>query len=236
MDLQAVRGCIAQARLEKRSALSEAEAKRVLAACGIAVPRSRILPPDVAGPFADGMSPPFVAKVIARDLLHKTEVGGVRLNLGDEQEAAASIGEMRNRIASSGHRIDGWLLEEMAPPGVEVVVGGLRDRRFGPVVMCGLGGILVELLEDVAFGICPVDPADCREMVAALRGAALLQGWRGAAPAALAALYDVLLRVGGKGGLMDAVGDELAELDINPLIVSPTGAVAVDARIVLVAQ
>jgi acetate---CoA ligase (ADP-forming) subunit beta len=233
MDGEDPRAYIDRARRDGRTALDEADGKRLLASFGIAVPRSCVLANGPDAEIPAGLSPPFALKVMSRGILHKTEAGGVRLRLASEAELRAAIAEMSQRIARAGHVIDGWLVEEMAPAGVEMVVGGLHDRRFGPVLMCGLGGILVELMQDVAFAICPVDDTDCREMVAALRGSPLLQGWRGAPAASVASLHEVLLRVGGSGGLLDALGGEIAEIDINPLIVSPSGAVAVDARIVL---
>jgi hypothetical protein len=230
---QAARAILAGARAEGRGALDEIEAKCVLNAFGITVPGGRRLPPLPKAGFAAGLSPPFVLKIVSRNILHKTEAGGVRLRLGDEAQVLTAIGEIGARVAARGDRVDGWLLEEMAPAGVEMVIGGLHDERFGPVVMAGFGGILIELLQDIAFAICPVDAIDCEEMLAGLRGRAMLRGWRGAAPADAAALRDVLLRVGGADGLLVTLGPMVAELDINPLIVSPTGAVAADARILL---
>ena len=227
---------LAAARAEGRDALNETEAKRVLGAFGIAVPQGRLLSPAPPPGFAAGLSPPFVLKIVSRDILHKTEAGGVRLGLADEAAAAAALAEMGARISALGHRVDGWLLEEMAPAGVEMVIGGIRDGRFGPVVMAGFGGILIELLQDIAFAICPVDALDADDMLVSLRGRAMLDGWRGAPPAAIGALRDVLLRVGGKGGLLETLQADIAELDINPLIVSPAGAVAADARILLGAR
>lgn len=227
------RAILAAARAAGRSALNEVEAKQVLAAFGIAVPPGALLPPEPAEPLAEGLHGPFALKIVSRDILHKTEAGGVRIGLPDAAAAGAAIAEMGARIAASGHAVDGWLLEEMAPKGVEMVVGALHDPRFGPVVMCGFGGVLVELLGDIAFAICPIDAVDCDAMLETLRGRALLSGWRGAPPAAIGALRAALLAIGGPGGLLEAVGDAVAELDINPLIVSPAGAVAADARIIL---
>ncbi len=233
---EAARAILAAARAEGRSALDETEAKRVLGLFGISVPAGRLLPPAPEPGFARGLAPPFVLKIVSRDILHKTEVGGVRLRLADEAAVVAAIAQMGASIAAAGHRVDGWLLEETAPAGVEMVIGGMRDERFGPVVMAGFGGILIELLQDIAFAICPVDAIDAGEMLAGLRGRAMLDGWRGAPPADMAALRDVLLRVGARGGLLETLRAEVAELDINPLIVSAAGAVAVDARILLGAR
>jgi acyl-CoA synthetase (NDP forming) len=129
--------------------------------------------------------------------------------------------------------VDGYLIEEMAPAGQEVVVGAVRDPDFGPMVMVGLGGIFVEVLADVAFRICPITRLDATEMLAELKGAALLDGARGRQPVARDAIIDVLLKIGGEDGLLMQYAGDFKEVDINPLIVSATGAVAVDARFIL---
>lgn len=232
MTTDTIRAVLTEARAAGRSALSEVAAKRVLAEFDIAVPAGRLLPPSAPAELGN-LRPPFALKVVARDILHKTELGGVRLGLGNAAAVNAAMEEMGARIAAAGHAVHGWLLEEMAPRGIEMVVGALHDKRFGPVVMCGFGGVLVELLGDIAFAICPIDTTDCDMMLEALRGRALLNGWRGAPAVSLDALRETLLRIGGAGGLVDTLGSDVAELDINPLIVSPTGAVAADVRILL---
>jgi acyl-CoA synthetase (NDP forming) len=130
-------------------------------------------------------------------------------------------------------RVDGWLVEEMAPAGQEMVIGGLRDPDFGPLVMVGLGGIFVEVLADVSFRICPITRLDAEEMIDELKGAAILKGARGGKPVSRAALLDVLMKVGGENGLLMQHAAQISEADINPLIVSDTSAVAVDARFIL---
>jgi acyl-CoA synthetase (NDP forming) len=143
---------------------------------------------------------------------------------------------MRAQPAIARARIDGFLVEEMAPQGMELVIGGLRDPQFGPLVMVGLGGIFVEVLQDVAFRICPIERNDALEMLDELKGRALLDGARGQPAVSRQALVDVLLKVGGDSGLLLTLGDEIAEADLNPVIVSAHGAVAVDARFILAAR
>jgi acyl-CoA synthetase (NDP forming) len=143
---------------------------------------------------------------------------------------------MRAQPAIARARIDGFLVEEMAPQGMELVIGGLRDPQFGPLVMVGLGGIFVEVLQDVAFRICPIERIDALEMLEELKGRALLDGARGQPAVSRQALVDVLLKVGGESGLLMTLGDEIAEADLNPVIVSAHGAVAVDARFILAAR
>jgi acyl-CoA synthetase (NDP forming) len=167
------------------------------------------------------------------DLLHKSDAGGVRVNLRTAAEAATAIRDMMREPAIAAARIDGFLVEEMAPAGQEVVIGGLRDADFGPLVMVGLGGIFVEVLADVAFRICPITRLDAEEMLAELKGAALLDGARGRKPISKTAIIDALLKIGGEAGLLMRHAGDIKEADINPLIVSEKGAVAVDARFIL---
>lgn len=215
-----------------RPALTEDAAKEVLACFGLRVPRRVVLPlKGMLGTTLTSFTPPFVLKVVAPDILHKSDLGGVRVGIADAAALEVEIGRMAARVA--GHAVEGWLIEEMAPPGVEMVIGGGVDARFGPHVMVGFGGVMVELLEDVRFGLCPLRPRDVRRMLEQLRGVRLLRGWRRAAPSDEEALIEAVMQVGGADGLMMALADTVAELDVNPLIVGASGAIAVDARIVL---
>jgi acyl-CoA synthetase (NDP forming) len=225
---------IAEARKHGRSALDEVAGKRLLATYGIEVPRS-ILVQDVheAAEACGKLRPPLVLKVVSPDLLHKSDAGGVRTGLQGKAEVEEAIRAMMKLPAIASARIDGFLLEEMAPAGQEVVIGGLCDPQFGPLVMVGLGGIFVEVLADVSFRICPIARIDAEEMLDELKGATLLRGARGRKPASREAIVDALLKIGGESGLMMRHAQDIAEADINPLIVSDKGAVAVDARFVL---
>jgi acyl-CoA synthetase (NDP forming) len=225
---------IADARRRGRTALDEPAGKQLLAGFGVAVPQFRVVNDAVGAAAAcAALRPPFVLKVISPDLLHKSDAGGVRVGLKTAAEAEQAVRDMMASPLIANARVDGFLLEEMAPAGLEVVVGGLRDPQFGPLVMVGLGGIFVEVLADVSFRICPIARIDAQEMLAELKGAALLDGARGRKPVSREAIVDVLLRVGGAGGLLMTHAEDIAEADINPLIVSDHGAVAVDARFVL---
>ncbi|MGH8661319.1 MAG: acetate--CoA ligase family protein [Burkholderiales bacterium] len=225
---------IAEARAARRAALDELAGKRLLASFGVSVPRSLVVQDAAAAAAACGeLRPPLALKVMSPDILHKSDAGGVKLGLNGGADVEDAVRAMMKHPAIENARIDGFLLEEMAPPGVEVVVGGLRDPQFGPLVMVGLGGVLVEVLADVAFRICPILRVDAEEMLDELKGAALLRGARGRKPVSRAAIVDVLLKVGGENGLLMTHGEDIAEADINPLIVSDQGAVAVDARFVL---
>jgi acyl-CoA synthetase (NDP forming) len=225
----------AEARAAKRAALDELAGKQLLASFGISVPRSLVIQDAGAAVAACGnLKPPLALKVMSPDILHKSDVGGVRVGLNGAAEIEDAVRAMMKHPAIENARLDGFLVEEMAPAGVEVVVGGIRDPQFGPLVMVGLGGVFVEVMGDVAFRICPITRLDAGEMLDELKGAALLRGTRGRKPVSREAVLDVLLKVGGEGGLLMAHGDDLAEADINPLIVSEHAAVAVDARFVLI--
>jgi len=227
---------INEARKQGRAALDELAGKRLLASFGVSVPKSLLVQDATAAAAACGnLKPPLVLKVVSPDILHKSEARAVRLDVTSAEELAAACEDIlvNARAYKKDARIDGFLLEEMAPAGLELVVGGLRDPQFGPLVMVGLGGIFVEVLADVAFRICPIARLDAEEMLDELKGAALFRGVRGRNPVSRAAIVDVLLKVGGENGLMMTHGDDIAEADINPLIVSDKGAVAVDARFVL---
>ena len=228
---------IDEARAQGRAALNEAEGKALLAQFGVAVPKAIVVrgAADVDQALA-GMKFPVVVKVVSPDILHKSDAGGVRVDLrsaGDVRDAITAMAELP-KIKPA--QIEGWLIEEMAPRGQEIVVGGLRDPDFGPLVMVGLGGIFVEVLRDVSFRICPIARVDAEEMIDELQGAAILGGARGREAVSREAIVDVLLKIGGDEGVLMRNADAIAEGDINPLIVSKDGAIAVDARFILVAQ
>ncbi len=224
---------IAEARVAGAAALDEHAGKRLLAHYGVAVPRSvAIADPATAREASAHLTPPLVVKAIAPNIGHKSELGAVRLGVADAAAVSAAVAAMEADARISALRT-GYLVEEQAASGLEVVVGGLRDPRFGPLIMVGLGGVLVEVLADVAFRICPITEREAAAMLASLRGAPILDGVRGAAGVSRAAIVEVLLRLGGEDGLLLRHADALAEMDVNPLIVSASGAVAVDARFVL---
>lgn len=225
---------VAAAKRAGRKALDENAGKQLLAAHGVKVPQSRVAKgvADVEA-VMNGLQTPVVVKVMSPDILHKSDAGGVKINLRSAAEVKAAIEGMLNAPKIKGARIEGFLVEEMAPAGHELVIGGLRDPQFGPLVMVGLGGIFVEILKDVSFRLCPITRIDAEEMIAELKGAAILKGARGTKPASMEAIIEVLLKVGGDNGLLMQHAADISEADINPLIVSDTAAVAVDARFIL---
>lgn len=224
---------IAAARAQGRGALDEWAGKRLLESFGVRVPNSVVVS-DAGGVqgVVSALKPPYAVKVVSPDILHKSDAGGVRLGLKSADEVEQAIAAMASSPQIKSSRIDGWLVEEMAA-GQEIVIGGVHDPQFGPLVMVGLGGIFVEVLADVAFRICPITRLDAQEMLAELKGAAVLAGARGRKAASRDAIVDVLLKVGGEDGLMVRHADDIKEADINPLIVDEAGAVAADARLIL---
>ena len=225
---------IDQARSQQRASLDEQSGKSLLASYGLTVPQSRTVKSasEVDAAFAQ-LKPPVVVKIMSPDILHKSDAGGVKVGLKSAGEVKDAIKAMAASPQIAKAKIDGYLIEEMAPVGQEIVIGGLRDPNFGPLVMVGLGGIFVEVLRDVSFRICPITRVDAEEMIDDLKGAAILAGARGRKRASRAAIVDALLKVGGENGLLLSHAEDIKEADINPMIVSENGAVAVDARFIL---
>ncbi len=185
--------------------------------------------PDQAAAAADELGGPVAVKAVAPGLIHKTEAGGIRLALTGTEQVRAAAAEMADGVAAAGHAVERFLVQRMVAAGVEMLVGVVHDPSFGPVVACGAGGTAVELLRDVQVRITPLTDADATAMVRSLVTFPLLDGYRGAPPADVAALEDLLLRV---GALVEA-HPEVVELDLNPVMVLPRGqgAVVVDARV-----
>lgn len=219
---------------EERGGMNEYESKRLIAGLGIDVPAGRLLPPDgIDRPDLDGLSGPFAVKFVSSRIHHKTELGAVRIDVPAEDVPAVC-----RRMAASpelaGYPCEGFLVEEMvSAPAQEMVVGGLHDPTFGPVVMLGIGGVLLEVLDDVSFRVCPVDAHDVRSMLRELRGFRLLQGYRGSAAADLDALVEAVLAIGGEDGLLMSAYPTAVEIDVNPILVNELGAVAVDAQVLM---
>ncbi|HKY49881.1 MAG TPA: GNAT family N-acetyltransferase [Candidatus Limnocylindria bacterium] len=182
--------------------------------------------PEEAAAAARDLAGPVALKVIAPSMVHKTEVGAVRLGL-HESEVAAEARRLAEAVRAKGHVPVGFLVQPMAPNGVELLLGVVQDPTFGPVVACGAGGVTAEVLKDVAVGVAPLTDIDARDMVRSLRTFALLDGFRGAPKCDIPAVEDALLRL----AAMVERHPQIAELDANPLIAHARGAVIVDARV-----
>jgi acetyl coenzyme A synthetase (ADP forming)-like protein len=204
------------------------EVLRLLSCYGLPVAESRIASgPEEAGAAADKLGGSVALKAIAAQLLHKTEANAVRLGLRRADQVEAAAREMGDGLRTGGIDDMRFLVQRMVEGGVEMLVGMVHDPSFGPVVACGAGGVQAELLKDVAVRITPLTDADASEMIRSLATFPLLEGYRGAPKADVGALEDVLARV---SALVEA-HPELAEMDLNPVIVLPEGAAIVDARV-----
>jgi len=219
--------------LKPGQTLGEIHAKEILEKYGIPVTRQALAAtPEEAVARARDIGYPVALKIDSPDIPHKTEAGGLKLNLENDDQVSSSFEEIiRNvKLYAPDARINGVSVQEMLPEGVEVIIGVTRDPVFGPAIMFGLGGIFVEALKDVSFRIAPVSPGDARDMIDEIKGAALLKGVRGKPPVDVDAIADVILRV---SDLVTDYRELIEELDINPLIVYPKGVKAADAMLVV---
>ena len=182
---------------------------------------------------ANSLGYPLVMKIVAEEITHKSDVGGVKLNLRDERDLLAAYDNIAASVARLPQKIGTWsvMLEPMISGGREVVMGLTADPVFGSLVMVGMGGIYVEVLKDVAFRLVPLTDVDVQAMVAGLRGFPILEGVRGEAPVHLATLYNQLSRL----SALSAEFPEIREMDVNPFLMFPEAerCVAVDARITI---
>lgn len=233
VDSPAVRAIIETAQLERRDLLLT-EAMMVLEKYGIPTARSvSATSVGEAQQAADEMGYPVAIKVIAEQVSHKSDVGGVQLNLRNRGAVAEAFEDMMNRMAKvyPSAKLDGVLVQPMVTGGRELILGGRQDSQFGPVVLVGLGGIFVEIFEEVSVRVTPITEFDAHEMIDELRGAQILKGTRGLKPADIEAVMKALLR------LSQLLNDfpEIRELDINPLMVfhEGEGCLALDARMIL---
>jgi acyl-CoA synthetase (NDP forming) len=223
---------IRRALEEKRAVLTEIESKQLIAEAGIPTVEARLAATKaqaVASSREIGF--PVALKIISPDVIHKSDSGGVKLGLENATQVGAAYSEViaAARQADPSAAIHGVSVQRMAPPGTEVIIGMSKDAQFGPVLMFGLGGVFVEVLEDVSFGIVPLLPRDASRMIGEIKGSALLRGHRGQPAADLSALEEILLRL---SDLVDRT-PEIKEVDLNPIFAYQDGAVAVDARVIL---
>jgi acetyltransferase len=221
---------VTAAHVAAPASLTPADSMAFLKQAGLPVtPFAAATNEDDAVAAARAIGFPVAVKINSPDVTHKTDVGGVVLNVADEAGVRAAFRKLAAVEAAGGYRAGGALICGMADAGVEVIIGVTRDLQFGHAVMFGMGGTMVEVLKDVSFRIVPLSELDATEMIEEVRGARILQGVRGAKPADLAALKSLLLRA----SQIVAQKPEVEELDLNPIFVSPHGVQVADARIVL---
>lgn len=223
---------IVKVRNEGRTILTEVESKNLLKQAGISVIDTRLAVSKAqATSISRQLGFPVALKVTSPDISHKSDAGGVRLGLKTPKEVGKAYNDiLRNAKEKYPQaKIEGVSVQRMARPGVEVIIGMFKDTQFGPVLMFGLGGILVEVLKDVSFRIVPLTKQDARDMVQEIKGYPLLEGYRGQEKVDVAYLEALLIQVS------DFIqkNPEIKELDLNPVFAYQDGAVAVDARVIL---
>lgn len=232
MRLNKTSEIISGVRREGRQALLETEAKAICMEYGIPVTAFKLAKSkEEAATFAEQIGLPVVLKIVSPDIIHKSDVGGVKVNLENTDEVKSAYGKILENAKKydASARIEGVLVQEMAPQSTEVIVGAIKDPQFGQTLMFGLGGIFVELLKDVTFRIAPVTQEDAREMVTDVKAYPLLTGYRNTPPADLDAIVTVLQNTSKL--VMD--NPEIKELDLNPVMAYEKGVKTVDARIIL---
>jgi acyl-CoA synthetase (NDP forming) len=224
---------IDKARREGRTVLTEVESKALLKPTGISIIDTRLAQSkEEAIAISRQLGFPVVIKIASPDILHKSDVGGVKLGLRTTKQVEKAYDQILLAIRKKHPeaRIHGVAVQKMARPGVEVIIGMSQDAQFGSVLMFGLGGILVEVLKDVSFRIVPLSRRDAAEMIREIKGYPLLEGYRGREAVDIAYLEELLIKVSNFAGQ----NPEVKELDLNPVLAYSDGAVVVDARIMLV--
>jgi acetyltransferase len=216
--------------------MTEREAKLLLAQYKIPVTREKLAGNvDEAKIISKYLGFPVALKIESPDILHKTEVEGVRLNIHSEKELKIAFNEILSKVKLDlpNAEVRGILVQEMiSRGGIEAIVGVSRDPQWGPTIMFGLGGILTEVLEDVSFRICPITESDAWEMIQEIKGYKLLQGFRGRPKADLEAVVDILLKL---SQLTTDFETRITEVDINPLVIFPEGegCIVIDSSVIL---
>jgi len=221
-----------RAQKEKRTVLTEVESKELVEKAGINVVRAKLATSmKEAVALSKEVGFPVVLKIASADVVHKSDAGGVKVDVKNATQVSNAYREIMTAIKQKYPKaaIDGVSVQPMAKPGVEVIIGMTKDAQFGPVLMFGLGGIFVEILKDVSFRIVPLARRDAAEMIRDIKGYPVLEGYRGQAPSDVSALEDMLLKV---SAFVDK-NPNIKELDLNPVFAYSDGAVAVDARVVL---
>jgi len=222
---------IKKAEVEERSLL-ETEAKELLKAYGIPIPDFQLIKSEdeIAG-LAKEINFPVVMKIVSPDIIHKTDAGGVKLNIKDETEARLAYQEIisKTKKYNKEAQVFGVITYSMIPKATEIIIGMMKDPHFGPVAMFGMGGIYVEVLKDVSFRIIPLEERDAKEMITKIKGYEILKGIRGEPPRDIPAIEEVLMKV----SKLTMENPEINEIDLNPIFVFEKGLQVVDARMIL---
>jgi len=228
-----VKEIIATARKENRTFLLEPESKQLMKEIGITTTDFQVAKNSKeAIKAASEIGFPIVMKILSPQIIHKTDAGGVKLNINSEKEAEKAFKEIlaNAKKYDSKAEIKGVLIEKMVKPSTEIIIGVTRDPTFGPAIMFGLGGIFVELLKDVSFRIAPIKTEDAQEMIHEIKALPMLQGFRGGPNVKLELIVDVLMKISQLS--IDYI-DDILEIDLNPIFAYEDKILAVDARIIL---
>jgi len=215
-----------------RKSLLETEAKIVCMDYGIPVTKFKLAKDEEeAVKLAESIGFPVVLKIVSPDIIHKSDVGGVKVDVKNAKEVRGAYSDILKNVHKNATKaqIVGMLIQEMAPSGTEVIVGSIKDPQFGPALMFGLGGIFVEVLKDVTFRVAPISQEEASEMIREVKAYPLLKGYRNTPPADTKAIAEILV----KTSKMVMEHQEIKELDLNPIMVYEKGAKTVDARIIL---
>ena len=222
---------IKKAKKEKRPLL-ETEAKELLKEYGIPVPDFKLIKneEEING-LAEEINFPIVMKIVSPDIIHKTDAGGVKVNIKDEKEAKLVYRKIISKAKeyNKNAEISGVIAYAMVPQGIEIIIGMMKDPHFGPVIMFGLGGIFVEILKDISFRILPIEERDAEEMITEIKGYEILKGARGEGPKDIKAIKNLLLKI----SQLALENPEISEIDLNPVFVFEKGLQVVDARMIL---
>ena len=222
---------IKKAKIENRSLL-EIEAKELLREYEIPVPVFKLIQnEEEINQIEKDIGYPVVMKIVSPDIIHKSDAGGVKLNIKDEKEAESAYREIVLKAIKYNKKakISGVIAYKMIPQATETIIGMMKDPHFGPVIMFGLGGIFVEVLKDISFRILPLEERDAREMITEIKGYEILKGARGNPPRDIQAIKEVLMKV----SKLTMENLEINEIDLNPIFVFEKGLQVVDARMIL---
>ena len=221
---------IEKAKKEKRPLL-ETEAKELLREYGIPVPDFKLInsEDEIVG-LAKEINFPIVMKIVSPDIIHKTEAGGVKVGIKDEKEAKAAYQNIIYKVKKykKEAKISGVIAYSMISQGTEIIIGMMKDPCFGPTIMFGLGGILVEIWKDISFRILPLEERDAEEMISEIKGYQILKGIRGEEPKDIEAIKDLLLKI----SQLTLENPEIKEIDLNPIFVFEKALQVVDARMI----
>ena len=221
-----------QLKKEKRNNLTEVESREILKYYGIPVVEGVVIQQiEDAADFAQKYGYPLVLKIVSKDIIHKTDVSGVIVGIKNEKELRNEITNLIKNVKKKkpSARIDGIFVQKMLPESPEVIIGGKKDLTFGQVLAFGLGGVFVEVFNDVSFRVVPIKERDAIDMISEIKGIKILQGVRGKKPVDFKALIDILMRT----SRMLEENPGIKELDMNPVFALANRAVAVDARIIV---